>query len=114
MHVKYDPAVDMLYVHLADLPVHETQKCQPGVYADLNYYSGELSQLVGVEIFNFSEHIAWGIVPPAEEMNAAVVSIMKSTNRAIGNGDWIQLEVKWAKWGTLSVHFDAAFAIPLN
>lgn len=56
MKSEYDPAVDALYLTLAEAKVVESEELRPGFIVD---YDAE-GRIVGVEILDASKHVAPG------------------------------------------------------
>lgn len=53
MKVKYDREVDILYIKLTDLQVHESDEDKPGIILD---YAAD-GTIVGIEILNASQKL---------------------------------------------------------
>ena len=62
MKIEYDPAIDALYVRLADTKVIDSEQVQPGIILDFDADG----KVVAVEVLNASKRQA-----PQEPMKAA-------------------------------------------
>lgn len=63
MKSSYDAEADALFLHLADVPTHESQEIAPGVIFDFD----ENGHLVRIEILDASRRLAPGPLPVAAE-----------------------------------------------
>lgn len=63
MKSSYDPEADALFVHLADVPTHESREVAPGIIFDFD----EGGHLVRIEVLNASRTLAPGSLPAAAE-----------------------------------------------
>jgi len=53
MKVKYDKEVDILYIHLSDQKIKESDEDKPGIIIDYD----DSGNIIGIEVLNASKRI---------------------------------------------------------
>ena len=53
MKVKYDKEVDILYIHLSDQKIKESDEDKPGIILDYD----DSGNIIGIEVLNASKRI---------------------------------------------------------